>query len=208
MCSKLWCSIGTMVAFNHSILFCPWRIVNQVNEVAPKVLKMPLHSLWGSVELAPSWRLRTGRLCFTSTCHTPDEERETVTGEGHRAPAKPRKYIPNHINDKDRKSAGLFSSSSSFTKREAAHSFRFPCGAVPTHSKPGQTKAPVWCPLAFSWCFALLLENIHKIYSKPGVVSVMTCLDVSAPVTNQLSQQTPLSWHSVTGSPTLWSQLN
>ena len=76
--------------------------------------------------------------------------RETVTGEGHRAPAKPGKYTPNPIKDKDRKSAGLVSSSPSFNKREAAHSFRFPCGAAPTHSKPGQTKAPVQCPLAFS----------------------------------------------------------
>ena len=80
---------------------------------------------------------------------------------------------------------------------------KVPCGAAPTHRKPGQTKAPAQYPLAFSWLFALLLENIHKIHSKPWVVSVMICLDGSVPATNQFSQQTLLSWHSVTGSPTL-----
>ena len=153
------------------------------------------------VELAPSWRLRAGGLCATSIPLTPDEKERNSHRWGSQSSCKTRKVHPQP--HKGRKSAGLVSSFPSFNKREAAHSFRFPCGAAPTHRKPGQTKAPAQCPLAFSWLFALLLENIHKIHSKPWVVSVMICLDGSVPATNQLSQQTLLSWHSVTGSPTL-----
>ena len=179
----------------------------------PGVLKIPLHVVCQGGEI--TLQSRAGSLLETQGWGTLRHIHPSHTwwGEKHSQVRVTEllhsgKYTPSPINDKDKKSAGLVSSFPSFNKREAAHSFRFPCGAAPTHSKPGQTKAPAQCPLAFSWLFALFLENIHKIHSKPWVVSVMTCLDGSAPATNQLSQQTLLSWHSVTGSPTLWSQLS
>ena len=132
-----------------------------------------MEKLHQSVELAPSWRLRAGGLYSTSTPRTPDEERETVTGEGHRnsyttlkVPAPPTPYptrsFPNPIDDKkDRNCAGLVSSSLSLNSTAAAQSFRCPSEAAPTHSKPGQTKAPAQCLLASSWCFLFLLRHFH-----------------------------------------------
>jgi len=116
---------------------------------------MEAEKLHLSMWLAPSWRLKAGGLCSTSSPCTPDEK-QTVTGEGHCNSDKIMEVTPPHTHttpiddEKDRKSAGLVSSSLSLNNTTAAQSFRCPSGAAPTHSKPGQTKAPAQCLLASS----------------------------------------------------------
>ena len=183
MCSELRCSLGIIVAFHLPSCFVPEGMLN-------RWIRRPLgfwryhctllteaEKLHLSTWLAPSWRLRAGGLCSTSTPRTPDEERETVTDEGHCNSYKTLKVFPlphpvpcfsaDPIDDEDRKSAGLVSSSPSLNNTAAAQSFRCPSGAAPTHSKPGQTKAPAQCLLASSWCFLFLDISTVRHFSKP-----------------------------------------
>ena len=72
--------------------------VNQVNEppgfLYQFTLCVEVEKLHQYVELTPSWRFRTGGLCSPSTSHTPDEEGEIITGEGHRSSYKTLKLPP------------------------------------------------------------------------------------------------------------------
>ena len=118
------------------------------------------------------------------------------------APTKPWNcpaLIPIDV-EKDRKSAGLVSSSLSLKNTEAGQSFRFPCGSAPTHSKPGKAKVPEQCLLASSWCFLFWDISTVKYFTKPWGVNVISpCRNVLAPAVNQLTQLP----HFVRGRPTL-----
>ena len=173
MCSELRRSVGIVVAFNLPSCFVPEGTLN-------RWIRRPLgfwryhctlltepEKLHLSMWLAPSWRLRAGGLCSTSSPCTPDEKQkpsqETVIVTLTKSWKWPLTPHTTPIDDeKDRRSAGLVSSSPSLNNTAAAQSFRCPCGAAPTHSKPGQAKAPAQCPLASSWCLDLLLRNFHR----------------------------------------------
>ena len=174
MCSELRRSLGIVVAFNLPFCFVPEGMLN-------RWIRWPLgfwryhctlfteaEKLHLSTWLAPSWRLRAGGLCSTSSPCTPDDKQKQ-SQEVIVTLTKPWNWPPSHTQlawmmrriESLQLVWGLVSSSPSLNNTAAVQSFRYPSGAAPTHSKPGQTKAPAQCLLASSWCFLFLLRHFQ-----------------------------------------------
>ena len=80
-------------------------------------------------------------------------KRQTVTGEAHCNSEKTLNVslqLPSMLRRIGSVQDLSTLSTPSLNSTATAHFFRFPCRAAPTHSKPGQTKAPAQCPLASS----------------------------------------------------------